>query len=64
MEDDGPGKNGIEERGEDRDLILHEGFEREFAVGDLFEELFPLCRRHRVFEHVRSHVDERLAERR
>ena len=61
-EGDGTGKNRIEECGQDRDLVLHEGVKREFTTGDLFEPLFPLCRHHRVFEHTRSHVDERLAK--
>ena len=63
-EGDRQGKNRIEECGQDRDLVLHEGVKREFTTGDLFEPLFPLCRHHRVFEHTRSHVDERLAKRR
>ena len=63
-EDDGSGKNGIEERGEDRNLFLHESIKRGFPVGDLFETLFPFRRGDGVFEYVWSHVDERLAERR
>ena len=61
-EGDRQGKNRIEECGQDRNLVLHEGIKREFITGDLFEPLFPLCRHHRVFEHIRSHVDERLAK--